>query len=106
MWILSCVALLAASFILVFCLAYSFILKMEAICSCEMSVDYNLYFSPNIIRMIKSRRMRCAGHVARMGEKTNVYTILMGKLKGKRPLCKQRLRWVDDIKINLRDRMG
>jgi hypothetical protein len=62
---------------------------------------HNLYFSPNIIRMIKSRRMRWAGHVARMGRST--YRILVGKPEGKRPLGRQRRRWVDSIKI---DRMG
>jgi hypothetical protein len=47
---------------------------------------HNLYSSPNIIRMIKSRRMRWAGHVARMGENRNAYRILVGKPEGKRPL--------------------
>jgi hypothetical protein len=47
---------------------------------------HNLYSSPNIIRMIKSRRMRWAGHVAQIGEKRNAYRILVGKPKGKRPL--------------------
>jgi hypothetical protein len=47
---------------------------------------HDLYFSPNIIRMIKSRRMRWAGHVARMGEKRNAYRILPGKPEGRRPL--------------------
>jgi hypothetical protein len=47
---------------------------------------HNLYSSPNIIRMIKSRRMSWAGHVARMGEKRNAYRILVGKPEGKRPL--------------------
>jgi hypothetical protein len=46
----------------------------------------NLYCSPSIIRIIKSRRMRWAGHVARMGEKRNAYRILVGKPEGKRPL--------------------
>jgi hypothetical protein len=46
----------------------------------------NLYSSPSIIRMIKSRRMRWAGHVARMGKKRNVYRILVGKPEGKSPL--------------------
>jgi hypothetical protein len=45
-----------------------------------------LYASPNIVRMIKSRRMRCAGHVARMGEMRNGYNILIGKSEGKGPL--------------------
>jgi hypothetical protein len=62
---------------------------------------HNLYFSSNIIRMIKSRRMRWAGHVARMG-KTNVYRILVGKPEGERPLGRPRRRWVDSIKIDLR----
>jgi hypothetical protein len=47
---------------------------------------HNLYSSPSIIRFIKSRRMRWAGHVARMGEKRNVYRLLVGKPEGKRPL--------------------
>jgi hypothetical protein len=66
---------------------------------------HNLYSSPNIIRMIKSRRMRWAGHVARMGEKRNihVYRILVGKPEGKRPLGRPRRSWVDNIKIDLRE---
>jgi hypothetical protein len=52
-----------------------------------------LYSSPNIISQIKSRRMRWAGHVARMGEERNVYRVLMGKPEGKRPLEKPRRRW-------------
>jgi hypothetical protein len=47
---------------------------------------HNLYFSPNIIRTLKSRRMRWAGHVARMEEKRSAYRILVGKPEGKRPL--------------------
>jgi hypothetical protein len=54
---------------------------------------HNLYSSPNIIRMIKSRRMRSVGHVARMGEKRNAYRILVGKPEGKRPLGRPRHRW-------------
>jgi hypothetical protein len=61
-----------------------------------------LYSSPNIIRMMKSRRMRWAGHVARMGEKRNAYRILVGKPEGRRPLGRARYRWVDSIKIDLR----
>jgi hypothetical protein len=53
--------------------------------------------------MIKSRRMRWAGHAARMGEKRNAYRILVGKPEGKRPLGRPRRRWVDNIKIDLRE---
>jgi transcription termination factor 2 len=63
---------------------------------------HNLYSSPNIIRMIKSRRMRWAGHVARMGEKRNANRILVGKLEGRRPLGRPRRRRVDNIKMDLR----
>jgi hypothetical protein len=64
---------------------------------------HNLYSSPSIIRMIKSRRMRWAGHVARMGKKRNAYRILVGKPEEKRPLGRSRRRWVDNIKMDLRD---
>jgi hypothetical protein len=63
---------------------------------------HNLYSSPSIIRMIKSRRRRCAGHVARMG-KRNVYKILVGNPEGRRPLGRPRRRWVDSIKMDLRE---
>jgi hypothetical protein len=63
---------------------------------------HNLYSSPNIIRTIKSRRMRWAGHVARMGEYRNAYRILVGKPEGRRPLGRPRRRWVDNIKMDLR----
>jgi hypothetical protein len=55
---------------------------------------HNLYSSPSIIRIIKSRRMRWAGHVARMGKKRNVYRLLVGKPEGKRPLGRPRHRWI------------
>jgi hypothetical protein len=64
---------------------------------------HNLYSSPNIIRMIKSRRMRWAGHVARMGTTRNAYRKLVGKSEGKRPLGRPRHRWVDNIKMDLRE---
>jgi hypothetical protein len=53
----------------------------------------DLYSSPNIIRIIKSRRMRLSGHVARMGEKRNACKLLVGKPEGKRPLGRPRRRW-------------
>jgi hypothetical protein len=61
---------------------------------------HNLYSSPSIIRIIKSRRLRRAGHVARMGEKRNVYKLLVGKPEGKRPPGRPKRRWVDNIKID------
>jgi hypothetical protein len=64
---------------------------------------HNLYSSPDIIRQIKSRRMRWAGHVARLGEGRNVYRVLMGKSEGKIPLEKPRRRWEDGIKIDFRE---
>jgi hypothetical protein len=61
----------------------------------------NLYSSPDIIRQIKSRRMRWAGPVARMGEGRNVYRVLVGKPEGKRPLGRPRRGWEDGIKMDL-----
>jgi hypothetical protein len=61
----------------------------------------NLYTSPSIRRIIKSRRMRWAGHVVRMGKKKNVYRLLVGKPEGKRPLGRPRCRLIDDIKMDL-----
>jgi transcription termination factor 2 len=62
---------------------------------------HNLYSSPSIIRIIMSRRMRWAGHMARMGEKRNVYTLLVGKPEGKKPLGRP-IRWcIDNIKMDL-----
>jgi hypothetical protein len=62
---------------------------------------HNLYSSPNIIRQIKSRRIRWAGHVVRMGEGRNVYRVLVGKPEGKRPLERSRRRWEDGLKMDL-----
>jgi hypothetical protein len=62
---------------------------------------HNLYSSPSIIIVIKSRRMRWVGHVARMGEKRNVCRLLVGKPEGNRPLGRQRRRWIETIKIYL-----
>jgi hypothetical protein len=63
----------------------------------------NLYSSRDIIRQVKSRRMRWAGHVARMGEERKVYTVLVGKPEGKRPLGRPRRRWEDGIRMDLRE---
>jgi hypothetical protein len=62
---------------------------------------HNLYSWPSIMRIIKSRRMRWAGHVARMGEKRNVYRLLVGKREGRRPLGRPRCRRIDNIKMDL-----
>jgi hypothetical protein len=59
-------------------------------------ISYRLY-----IYVLKSRRMRWAGHVARMGEKRNVYRLLVGKPEGKRPVRRPRRRWIDNIKMDL-----
>jgi hypothetical protein len=64
---------------------------------------YSLYSSPNIVRMIKSRRMRWVGHVAHMGEVRSVYRDLVGRPEGKRPLGRTRYRWEDNIKMDLRE---
>jgi hypothetical protein len=63
---------------------------------------HNLQSSTDSIRKINSRRMRWAGHVARMGEGRNVYRVLVGKPKGKRPLGRPRRRWEDGIEMDLR----
>jgi hypothetical protein len=55
------------------------------------------------MRQVKSRRMRWAGHVARMGEERKVYKVLVGKSKGKRPLGELRRKWKDGIKVDLRE---
>jgi hypothetical protein len=60
-------------------------------------------FSPNIFRVIKSRIIRWAGHVARIGEKRGVYRVLVGKPEGKRPLGKSRHKWEDNIKMDFQE---
>ena len=60
-----------------------------------------LYSSPNIIRNLNSKRLRRAGHIARMEQSRNTYKDLVGKSEGKRPLGRPRRRWVDNIKIDL-----
>jgi hypothetical protein len=62
---------------------------------------HDLYSSPSIIRIIKTRRMRWAGHVARIGEKRNGYSLLVGKPEGRRPLGRPRRRWLDNIRMDL-----
>ena len=62
-----------------------------------------LYSSPNIVRVIKSRRKRLAGHVARMEEKRGAYRVLVGKPEGKRPLGRPRRRRVDNIRMDLQE---
>ena len=61
----------------------------------------DLYFLPNTVRVVKSRRMRWAGHVAHMGEDRGVHRVLMGKPEGKRPLGRPRCTWEDNIKMDL-----
>jgi len=61
------------------------------------------YSSSNIVRVIKSRIMRWAGHIARMGERRGVYRVLVGKPEGKSPLGRPRRRWEDDIKVDLQE---
>jgi hypothetical protein len=64
---------------------------------------HNLYLSPDIIRQIKSRRMRWARHVTHVGEGRNLYRVLMGKPEGKRQLERSRRGWEDRIKMDLRE---
>jgi hypothetical protein len=64
---------------------------------------HSLYSSPNIVRVIKSRRLRWAGHVARMWEGRGVYRVLVERPKCKRPLGRHRRRWEDNIKLDLRE---
>jgi len=63
----------------------------------------DLYSLPNIVRVIKSRRVRWAGHVARVGEGSGVHRVLVGKPEGNRPLGRHRRRWEDNIKMDLRE---
>ena len=63
----------------------------------------DLYCSPNIVRAMKSRRMRWTGHVACMGERMGVYRVLVRKSEGKRPVGRPRIRWEDNIKMDLQE---
>jgi hypothetical protein len=62
---------------------------------------HDLYSSPSIIRKIKARGMRWAGHVAQMGEKRNAYRLLVGKPEGRRPLGRPKRRWLDNVRVDL-----
>jgi hypothetical protein len=64
---------------------------------------HGLYSPPHIVKVIKSRRMRWARHVARMGEGRGVYRVLVGSSEVKKPLGRSRRRWEDNIKIDLRE---
>jgi hypothetical protein len=64
---------------------------------------HDLYSSPSIIIIIKARRMRWAGHVARMRERRNAYRLLVGKPEGRRPLGRPRHRWLDNIRMDLKE---
>jgi hypothetical protein len=63
----------------------------------------DLYSSPNIVRAIKSRRLRLAGQRARMGDRRGIYMVLVAKREGKRPLGRTRCRWEDNIKMDLQE---
>ena len=63
----------------------------------------DLYFSTNIVRVMKSRIMRWTGHVARMGERRGEYKVMVGKPEGKRPLGRTRCRWEGNIKMDLQE---
>jgi hypothetical protein len=76
---------------------------MFNICNVCLYVLNNLYSSPNTLRVIKLRKMRWAGHVARMGEGRGVYRVLMGKPEGRRALGRPRRRWEDNIRMDFRE---
>jgi hypothetical protein len=64
---------------------------------------HDLYSSPNIVRVIKSRRMRWTGHAARVGEGRGAYRVLVGRTEGRRPLGRSRRKWEDNIKMDLQE---
>ena len=80
-----------------FCSVLTFNIKLH---NEELS---DLYSLPNIVRVVKSRRMRWAGHVARTAEGRGVHRVLVGKPEGKRPLGRPRRRWEDNIKMDLQE---
>ena len=78
------------------------VINVRYIVTCKCII-YDLYSLPNTVRVVKSRRMRWAGHVARMGEDRGVHRVLSGKPEGKRPLGRLRRRWKDNIKMELQE---
>ena len=74
--------------------------EWRRLCHWELN---DLYSSLNIVRAIKSRRMRWAGHVARVGEERGVYKVLVGRPEGRRLLGRPRHRWVDNIRMDLQE---
>jgi len=78
-------------------------LQQLKFCYIRSEAIWNPYSSPNIVRVIKSRRIRWAGHVACMGEGRGVYRVLVGKLEGRKPLGRPRHRWEDNIRMDLRE---
>jgi hypothetical protein len=79
------------------------ILRILRVNEALSEVLHDLYSSPNIMRVIKSRRMRWAGHVSRMGEERVVYRVLVVKPEGKRPQRRPRRRWEDNIRVDLQE---
>jgi len=79
------------------------ILNNNLIMSSELLFSSDLYSSPNIVRVIKSRRMRLTGHGACMGEERGVYRVLLGKPEGRRPMGRPRRRWVNNIRMDLQE---
>ena len=77
--------------------------NLRCVISFTVVVPWDLYSLPNIVRVVKSRRMRWAGHVARMGEDRGVHRVLVGKPEGKSPLGRPRRRWEDNIKMDLQE---
>jgi hypothetical protein len=86
--------------------------RHRIILNCNLCIEWrklhneeltDLYSLPNIVRVVKSRRMRWAGHVARMGEERGVHRALVGKFEGKRPLGRPRRRWEDNIKMDVQE---
>jgi hypothetical protein len=93
---------LQTRFILFKCKIFRIILLTKYVLICNKDL-YALYSSPNIIRVIKPRELRWAGHVSQMGASRGAYRILVGNPEGRRSLGRPRRRWVDNIKMHLRD---